>query len=1049
MIYQLLNNNNNLFEYIHNVLDNTKFIEFINVFQTNYVTIKDVRNLIKFIPVYEYLLSRVMNNNCSGNIIFDIYCHYFLINFKNNFNTFVENYVQEMYELQNEEYRNIFASNIIELLIDTSNTKPTNYIFNKFIGMYFYEICKNIKYSNFINICNILPEYNNLFIKSDDISSDIKFGSSDISLENKVDRIVTILYSINGMIDYTPLDIEMYKINNGMVLIEVLTRIISENILINFNKIFDINDSFIEIFNIKKLYIDKIIDKTLNTHNFKLFLKLYPKIYNTGDINTIIDLDIIKNIINADSALLLRNLIENNILNITIVEDILNHSYIDLGLEGEKEILTFYKKIITNYSYNEQIIKYILTKYLNLNISISDIYYLDDNLKDFSEYIRDITLNCKETIINLIKFFVKENIKPCAQLISTYQTTFIETNLITLNYKFNILSKLNDLISYRIPNILINSIKKSDVFNTSTLYCIVIICEKYNISIPEILLNEYPEMVHSLTKLTTDNIIQIENCIYDYDKFLRIIKFPKKSDLVFNILLNKLKQDDIHLYLELLINFESDLEQSDIKLILKNISNNTNLLKYVINNQKLVELIFDNNYHNICMLLNHNNNYSLSMFDKDTIIKYLDNYKLSDLLQLNKQGIVRLFSFLNERDIIKKLIKLFGLENLNKYYDNFGFNIYNKMLTFGIFDDIPESYIIENKNIINIITKIKTSIVDKLLSNQNSDTLDNILKCKDNEGNSICYYLAVYHNKIFKELMNTKKINSTHLCSNYNSETFLMKLIKHSQEFNLDPFIKWIINNCTIDQNDYFVDNNYGSILTYCLKYNKLLIKHFLTYDIINCCINVYDTYKMICPYSDFAKSGILKMNLIQIACIVDHDILNQILKLNKKQSFFLIKETIQSGNIDYNLLHIALFNNPESVQVLLGTNIFDRKFLKDTEDVIGGFEKVIDIQPASWYYLQQSLHNKYELKLNINDHWYGYNYKNKLSNDNIKNITHYILDKQELGNTTNTCNICETYSRKVVFTKCRHKVCITCAVHSDKCGNCRTNINENDKILI
>ena len=54
---------------------------------------------------------------------------------------------------------------------------------------------------------------------------------------------------------------------------------------------------------------------------------------------------------------------------------------------------------------------------------------------------------------------------------------------------------------------------------------------------------------------------------------------------------------------------------------------------------------------------------------------------------------------------------------------------------------------------------------------------------------------------------------------NYNSQTFLMKLVKHSKEFELEPIIKWIVNNCTIDINDMYVDNNSGSILTYCIKY--------------------------------------------------------------------------------------------------------------------------------------------------------------------------------------------------------------------------------------
>ena len=369
-----------------------------------------------------------------------------------------------------------------------------------------------------------------------------------------------------------------------------------------------------------------------------------------------------------------------------------------------------------------------------------------------------------------------------------------------------------------------------------------------------------------------------------------------------------------------------------------------------------------------------------------------------------------------------------------------------------MFDDVPESNIFDSKNIINIlITSTKSqSFINQLFSTQSEETLQNILNIKDNEGNSISYYIAVYHDVLFKKLLLSNKINSTKLCSNYKSETFLMKLIKSSKELNLIELIKWIVKHHTLSECDYYDDINSGSIITYCLKYNKDLTKLFLKPDIVKSCINISDNFEMICPYSDFAKSDILKMNVLQIACIVDKDVLGYIIKNNKKQITHLIKETLISSNINLNILHIGLFNNPESVQVLLGTNLFNNKYLQNTEEVMDGFEKVIDIQPASYYYLQQCLDTKYELKLTIDEHWYGYNYKNKLKKDTIKNSTHYILGKQETSkNNNNICNICDTYVNKVVFTKCLHKTCITCALHSEKCSNCRVSVSEKEKILI
>ena len=191
-------------------------------------------------------------------------------------------------------------------------------------------------------------------------------------------------------------------------------------------------------------------------------------------------------------------------------------------------------------------------------------------------------------------------------------------------------------------------------------------------------------------------------------------------------------------------------------------------------------------------------------------------------------------------------------------------------------------------------------------------------------------------------------------------------------------------------------------------------------------------------------------MNILYIACIKNHILLDILLRSDKRITHKLIKEKLSTNNFEHNILSIALFNNPESVQVILGFIGNDTKFIKETDEMIGGFEKVIDVQPASWYYLQQycNIHN-YRLRIDLDSHWYGYNYKRKMTNEHIKKLTHYILDKQEICNKNNTCNICDTYKSKIVFTKCRHKVCIVCAIRSDKCGTCRNHISDEEKILI
>ena len=76
-----------------------------------------------------------------------------------------------------------------------------------------------------------------------------------------------------------------------------------------------------------------------------------------------------------------------------------------------------------------------------------------------------------------------------------------------------------------------------------------------------------------------------------------------------------------------------------------------------------------------------------------------------------------------------------------------------------------------------------------------------------------------------------------------------------------------------------------------------------------------------------------------------------------------------------------------------------------------------------------------------------GFNYKIKLNKNKIKSVIHYILGKQEID-ITNPCTLCNTFKTKVIFTKCKHKFCITCALKSNNCNICRAEISDVQKLL-
>jgi len=373
------------------------------------------------------------------------------------------------------------------------------------------------------------------------------------------------------------------------------------------------------------------------------------------------------------------------------------------------------------------------------------------------------------------------------------------------------------------------------------------------------------------------------------------------------------------------------------------------------------------------------------------------------------------------------------------------------MIVLGEYNMIPSEYILKDTNIVKIIKIISTAHLEKLLEYLEINKFNNLIDVTDIEGNNLVYYLIKYHEKLFKSYVKDNKITHNNFTSNNLNETLLMKLIRESENNNLEQIIIWLFNNFKFNTHDYYTSSIGGSVITYCLKYNIKLLELFVkNSNIIKSLLHVYDTCDMICPYSDNSYEKNIMMNMLYIACIKDYKLLEVILYSDKRITSKIIKEKLKTTNFEHNILSVALFNNPESVQVILRFICNDLSFIKYTDDMIGGFEKIIDIQPASWYYLQEycNIHN-YKIDIDLDSHWYGYNYKQKMLHNNIKKITHFILGKQEIGTKHTMCSICDTYKSKIVLTKCKHKLCIVCSLHSEKCPICRININDEDKILI
>jgi len=958
--------------------------------------------------------------------------------------------IDNIYNVLTDESKNIVIKYLIEKIINKIQDYPETAIYyNDIFGKYIVDICRNITIDTFIPIINAYRDFATELLTSTHIPSIVKFGSQN---NYHIDEI--LIHMSQYKLNYVLPDVEEYKKENKDELIRILLKIDKQIIMHNFIKIFNIDTVFVEENNIKHKYLENILEDKISDNNLKIFI--LDNTFNQRDLFNIESFKLKKN--NCIS-ILFRNIIGKGEATNDFVMDILNNTTIVTDDKITKlNIKKFYNTVILKYKTNNVLIHNIIKKYLDLELTIEDISknnkidFNDNSNSNIVDIILNTTINSQITIMNLIKYYSTTNKELCTHLISIYNNTFINSEHMDICTKLEILYNLSNNLTNRIPNILISQLNNK-VISDDIINIIIKLSKVSNINISKDLYTNNPVLVHIFNNsLDKEQIEFIDICINDYDILIRIINFTDKSTQVMDYIKNKIRELDINLYTELLVNYNFD--DSDKELILKNLTNNAYLLKNTIKNKYIIKSLFDGNYYNICKLVNNSGNYVISMLEPSLMIEYMHYYTYNDMIETNKQNICRFFAFMNSKETIYKLIELYGIEKLDKYNDNFGFNIYYRMIINDMYNDnetnklIPLTYLLNKQNIFTILKKTKTSIIEQLLSSLDSDTLESVYEMKDSYGNSIMYYITIYHNRLIKKNINTYL---KYMCTNYNYETFMMQLVKVSKEYDLEPIIKWIVNNTKITLDDYYYDNKSGSLLSYCLKYNKDLFKLFINTEpyIIKTILGVYDTFNMICPYSDYSKSKTIMMNLIQITSIVDHELLKLLIKTNKYDILKYTKETLKCCDVEHNLLHIAMFNNPESLQVLLGTGFYDNKYLKQTEEEIGGFEKVIDIQPASWYYLQQSLNNKYKLSLDLDSHWYGYNYKRKMTYDNINEVTHYILDKQTLATNDNRCNICDTYTCKVVYIKCHHKVCITCALHTDKCGTCRVTLTEKDKILI
>jgi len=705
-----------------------------------------------------------------------------------------------------------------------------------------------------------------------------------------------------------------------------------------------------------------------------------------------------------------------------IVKSVKDNSELEFLLQNTK-----------NSHFEETIIKYLIK-----SLSASYVEYKNANptfkIENYGDSILELIFNNYEIINNsdrYSEFF--DTIKPISlRFILDYLHTkhdvkskdfmmkLITKNITKLNDKKVFM--LGDIIRYLhclprfIDNDFLQKLCSKSEFNKmrdTTINCkkLYKFFELYEIKPNKIMLEFYPELISLLPM----SFISLDFC--NYTSIELIFNFEFTTNSVKNKILDIIINSDIELYLDLIARYKLVHQNIiDEKVILEQLTSNPTIIESLLDNDKFNQLLTNNHFWLYC---NTNDNYLLSSCSEQIISKYIDNYVLDDLIKLNKFGIPRIFAFYEYPLIIDKLIEKFTIEVLSDIYDKYKRNIYY--------------YLILNKN-------IKYEIDYNKLDSE--FIVDILIQIGYLDPDTFKTYIIGVNRETMKVNRETNRLNRL---VNKNYETFWMQIIK-SQLIKSD-IIEWAIDNKMIQENETYCDENHGSLLTYVIKYRPQLFdkiveidKNFMIKDTIDL---------MIDPCEDGYKRFNQRLNILYLAGILNVDIFSKLLKIISPLKLNrLLSTPLYLNSNEFNLQGILALNNPESFQVLISSDYCTPEMIDKTEQLLGSFAEVYEFQPASIYYMQTSPKFNGKIKYDEDEHFYGFNYKIKLNVNKIKNITHYILGKQELD-IFNSCTICGTFKNKVIFTTCKHKFCIGCALKSNSCPLCRGEVKDSQKILI
>lgn len=583
------------------------------------------------------------------------------------------------------------------------------------------------------------------------------------------------------------------------------------------------------------------------------------------------------------------------------------------------------------------------------------------------------------------------------------------------------------------------------------------------IELNDVLINKYPDFIFiDDIPMSDQNIMRIidESTTNDiiFDKLTNSSysqKMTQKSMNVLQLMLTKYLETDFNLFIDAVGKISCDYNTIGFG----SSSEKNNKIREICNDNPLVmaNLItgkFFKDIKDVLSIFDRHGNYTVSHITNETIIKSaLEVLTIDDLKVNNKLGNPRLMAFLNNSigyKIITGKDVPYDIKDLETIVNKYGMNIYHYMMENNDFDKIPkEAYMLLDHDGRNVVMNMCSSKVDDDLIIDGYRYLiskDKILSTTLNSGLNILHFIINKRPQILKKLLN--EIPTELLASSTtNDETILMYAIKHNVES-----AEILLKSERITGYHSYINMNSGSILSYCVKYAPSLLEKILSWKYYtDTLLYVKNRVNNFIILNGDTEDGI-QLNILQYASIMDANILNRLLKLNKRIVGVLLREKIKIHDEMFDVLKLAIYNIPDSVCAILSSELVDDNYIKETFNMIGDNPiKIVDIQPGSWYYLiNNSKTEKYCIFNTGHQHWYGYNYKQLMTKELIGTVIHYAQHRQELySNDDNKCNICQMYKRKVIFTKCKHVFCVVCSLRTHTCSLCQTPTSQNEKVVI